>query len=164
MGRDSRAIVSWYGSVYSPKAFDPVNGLGFFMKDPIEEIETAYQELFQVLSGYKEFLGKQKIPLYIFLLPQVFQVQEKNWEWALAEYGLKKSCFDLNEPNKRIMDFCNKAGLNCIDPTTRMKQSHIKTTTNYYLPLGDMHWNAEGHRAFVDAVWKPLFHQIKTNS
>lgn len=161
LGHDSRAIVSWYGSVQSPKAFDPVNGLGFFMKEPHPEILAAYESLFQMLADYKNFEKEHKIPLTILIMPQVFQVQQKNWEWTLAEYGLDDSCFDLNLPNKKIINYCNKTGLTCIDPTAQMKKSHSLSTLNYYLPLGDMHWNAKGHEAFVEAIWEPLNEQFK---
>ena len=53
LGLQERAIISWYGSVYSPKALDPSHGLGFFMKNPIEEVENAYESVFQILLEYQ---------------------------------------------------------------------------------------------------------------
>jgi hypothetical protein len=156
LGLEERAIVSGYGSVYAPKAFDPVHGLGFFMKNPIQEVEGAYESVFQNLLEYQRFLSKYNIPLVVLLFPQRFQVQTRDWELTVKEYALKKKCFDLDRPNKIIMKLCGKKGLKCIDPTSKMRMLHEKTGEELYLPLGDMHWNAKGHEALVDSIWENL--------
>ena len=81
-------------------------------------------------------------------------MQSRDWELTVKEYALDKSCFDLDQPNKRIMKFCEKNNLKCIDPTPKMRILHEITGNEYYLPLGDMHWNAQGHEVLVESIWR----------
>ena len=127
------------------------------MKKPIDEVESAFKIIRQVLLEYKQFLNQYNTQLVIVLFPQRFQVQPSDWELTVKEYRLNETCFDLDQPNNRIIRFCKKNNLECIDPTSNMRMLHEKTGVNYYLPLGDMHWNAQGHEALVESIWGELF-------
>jgi hypothetical protein len=148
---DAVAITSWYGNNMGPdkiRLFDPVNGLGVYADPAPPEVQEAYRRLFRLLDGFKAFCEPRGIFLAVLLFPQRFQVNPADWERAVDKYGLKKSRFDLMGPNKKITAFCRERGICLIDPTAAMAQQFSKTGTNLYFPLGDMHWNREGHRAF----------------
>jgi hypothetical protein len=46
-------IASWYDKE-RPKLFDPVHGLGFYLKDPPSEVQESYDQLRRALRGLKK--------------------------------------------------------------------------------------------------------------
>jgi len=150
--RPRRAIVSWYGHVYPPRLFDANNGFGVFLKNPPEEVEVAYQRLFAILSDVREFCETRGIRLIVAVFPQRFQVQDRDWQAALAAYGLRDEAFDLSAPNDRIRRFCEDSGIPCVDPTTFMRKTYDETGHGYYFSGGDMHWNGAGHALWAEGA------------
>jgi hypothetical protein len=151
-----RAILSWYKEYRSPRLVDPMHGLGFFLKDPPEIVDEAYRRLFQVLEACDSFLAERGVRLVVAIFPQRFQVQPQDWQLAVSEYGLAEGCFDLEAPNARIIRFCRTRSIAVIDPTPEMAVQHRATGLDLYQGRGDMHWNAQGHRAFADAAGTAL--------
>jgi hypothetical protein len=147
-----RAILSWYKEYRSPRLVDPMTGLGFFLRDPPEIVDEAYRRLFQVLEACDSFLAERGVRLVVAIFPQRFQVQPRDWQLAVSEYGLAEGCFDLEAPNARISRFCRARSIAVIDPTPEMAAQHRATGLDLYQGRGDMHWNAQGHRAFADAA------------
>lgn len=158
----SIAINSWYGRKENLKLFDAQNGLGMYIKNPPPEIEQAYQRLFLILADYKEYCQKLRIILLVGIFPQRFQVQPGDWRATTVAYGLNADKFDLMLPNRRILDFCRRNDIACIDPTESMRKYHQKTQNNMYLPRGDMHWNRFGHRAWFDGARPALSAKLQT--
>jgi hypothetical protein len=133
-----------------------MHGLGFFLEQAPEDIEEAYGRLFRVLSAYQTLLDTLGTGLVVAIFPQRFQVQPRDWQMVVAEYGLEESCFDLMAPNRRILSFCEERSITVIDPTRAMAADHRATGADLYQLRGDMHWNARGHRAFFDALTRAL--------
>ena len=79
----------------------------------------------------------------------------------MYEYGLKKSCFDLMLPNKKIKAFCDANDISCIDPTLEMKVDYINNKRSMFAPKGDMHWNKDGHFQYFTHSKKWLFNTVK---
>lgn len=135
---------------YPPNLLDISNGFGAFTNPSPPVIDEAYNRLFRVLTAFQTFCEQKGILLAIQLFPQRYQVQPEDWEKAVRQYGLRSSYFELMRPNKRIREFCEAKGILCIDPTEAMAAYAARAGINLYLPLGDMHWNREGHRTFFD--------------
>ena len=154
--QDSEGINSWYGKQHRPKLFDIANGLAMFMKPSPPMIEEAYQRLFKIIIATQIFCNQHQIVFAVELFPQRFQVQPPDWDRAVEKYSLRKSGFDLMEPNRKIREFCQKHKIVLIDPTEAMAQRYALTGRNMYLPWGDMHWSREGHRAFLECS-QPAF-------
>lgn len=150
--RPRRAIDTWYGHNEPPRIFDPVNGLGMFLADPPEEINVAFERMFQVLRELDSFTEEQGITLVVGVFPQPYQVQAEDWVYARFAYGLRTAAFDLDGPNDRIRAFCVENALTCIDPTEFMQRVHEDTGDRLYFPQGDMHWNARGHEVWLDGT------------
>ena len=148
-------ITSWYGRT-TPKLFDITSGLGFFIKDPPEQIETAFSRTFRLMRGLRDFCRERNLLLAVLMFPQRFQVQPADWEATIRDYNLNRDQFDLEIPNRSIRSFCRKEGLLCIDPTKEMLSLYEKSGVEMYLPRGDMHWNSEGHRAFFESTIEEL--------
>jgi hypothetical protein len=154
--RRPRAMLSWYKEYRSPRTHDPMHGLGFFLDEPPDDIEEAYDRLFRVLEGYRVLLETTGIEFVVAVFPQRFQVQPRDWSLVTAEYGLEPSCFDLSAPNLRIRRFCEANSITFVDPTTAMARNHRATGADLYQLSGDMHWNSRGHRAFFEVLSEAL--------
>jgi hypothetical protein len=97
--------------------------------------------------------------LVVAIFPQRFQVQPEDWRATVIAYNLNTDAFDLMQPNKRILGFCDLNSMVCIDPTAEMAAYHGESGKDLYLPRGDMHWNRDGHRAWFDGA-KPALQKI----
>ncbi|MHB8068272.1 MAG: SGNH/GDSL hydrolase family protein [Desulfobaccales bacterium] len=139
---------------YPPRLFDPNNGLGMYANPPPPEVAEAYQKLNRILEAFQIYCERRGIILVVQLFPQRYQVSSRDWERAVAHYGLKASRFDFMGPNKKIQAFCRKHHIFLIDPTAALAADYARTGINLYLPRGDMHWNREGHRVFFESSQK----------
>jgi hypothetical protein len=165
--QDNEGITSWYGKQHRPKLFDMSNGLAMFMKPLPPMIEDAYQRLFKIILATQMLCNQHQIVFAVELFPQRFQVQPPDWDSSVEKYSLRKSGFDLMEPNRKIREFCQKHKITLIDPTEAMAKRYALTGKTMYLPRGDMHWNKEGHRAFFECsqlsfttLLQPVLHSI----
>jgi hypothetical protein len=154
--RPRRAIVSWYGRADRPKLFDAVNGLGMYLREPPDAIDQAYARLFAILADVKAAGDAAGVRVAVLVFPQRFQVQPADWTAAVAAYHLRPDAFDLMRPNRRIWAWCDATGVPCLDPTVAMRAHHTATGEDLYLPLGDMHWSAAGHRAWFEGAREAL--------
>lgn len=161
-GRSGEAIASWYGHDREDvKLFDPVHGLGLYLKEPPGEVQQSYEELFKTLRALKKVLASKGVDLAIVIFSQRFQVQEEDWSATIADYRLNESCFDLNLPNRMIADFCVKNDIFCIDPTQGMAAAHRMSHRSLFCPQGDMHLNAEGDRVLFDAIKDEVYRKLR---
>jgi hypothetical protein len=146
------AMTPWYDRHKPLKLFDAQNGLGMFIKQSPPEIELAYQRLLQILLDYQQFCDSRGIEFLVAIFPQRYQVQPQDWRATAIAYNLNTDAFDLMQPNKRIVDFCDLNSIICLDPTAEMAAFHRKSGKDLYLPRGDMHWNRYGHSAWFDGT------------
>ena len=134
------------GATGSTRVFSTMtDGLGMFTNPPPPEIVEAYARLCRCLEAFSLICRQHHIIFAVQIFPQRYQVQPGDWDKAVAQYGLKKSRFDLMAPNRRIGACCREHGIECIDPTAAMAQWYAKTRQNMYYPRGDMHLNRMGH-------------------
>jgi hypothetical protein len=139
--------------------FDLANGFGMFTNPPPPEIEEAYRRLFRILEAFSVICRQHHMIFAVQIFPQRYQVQPEDWDRAVAQYGLKRSRFDLMAPNRRIGAFCREHGIRCLDPTAAMARGYAQTRQSIYYPRGDMHWNRAGHRAFFECS-RPALAQL----
>lgn len=154
------AIGTSYNDAPTPRLFDGINGLGVFLREPPPEMERAWERLFAVLVRFGEECDARGIPCAVLVFPQRFQIDARDWELAVARYGLVPGAFDLRAPDRRMAAFCARHALVCVDPTGAMAAAHAQRGEELYLPRGDMHWNAAGHRAFLEAAEPVLAERI----
>ena len=144
------------GITYQPgpyvRFFDPGHSLGLYLRRTPHEARAAFESLFQVLKSIAEWCRSRRILFAATLFPLRIQVQPADWRAALRDLALKEDEFDLMLPNRTILEFCRRASIPCLDPTDEMQRIYRETGSEQYLPNRDMHWNAEGHRAFLQAV------------
>jgi len=151
--RPSYPIMSWYTEYRHPKLLDPTNGLGIFLADPPPAVDEAYRRTFRTLEAMDRICRQRGVRFAVLLLPQRFQVQPEDWQLAVWAYRLREDAFDLEAPGRRLGRFCATTGIEMIDPTPNMRAARARTGTQLYLPIGNMHWNAEGNRALFEACF-----------
>ena len=65
------------------------------------------------------------------------------------------------QPNDRIAAYCEREGIPCLDPTEAMAAAHERTGEQLFMPFGDMHWNAQGARAYFEGLKAQLSPELE---
>jgi len=131
---------------------DAINGLGFCLVPPPPLIDVCFERLSRTLLGYRALADERGFTFAVALFPQRYAVQEEDWNATVAAYGLRRACFDPGAPARRLSAFCAREGITCFDPAAALATARRRTGRSQYLPGGDMHWNADGHRAVFEAL------------
>jgi hypothetical protein len=158
---EGESIISWYGDKGAPRLHDACNGLGEYLVEQPNEVAESYNRLFRIINAYKILSRRYGFTFVIVLFPQRFQIQDEDWVATRKDYRLTEECFDLMKPNRLIMEFCNKNGIFCIDPTNKMKGIYKTKRKSLYFPFGDMHLNADGNSALYDSIKDEIYAFIK---
>lgn len=146
---------SWYGDRYSTRpihAFDPIHALGLFYTPAPALVDETFDRFFQILHGMHASAAVRDMPLATVLFPQRYQISQREWEATVAQYSLNPRVFDLDYANRRILAYCEEQGLPCFDLSPAMRKASTRYRKRLYMALGDMHWNALGHRVAGEAM------------
>jgi len=152
LGRPVQPIGSSRGPGLSRFLLDGVNGLGFCLVPPPPLVDVFYERLSRTILGYRALARERGFAFAVVLFPQRYAVQEEDWNATVAAYGIRRSCFDPGAPARRLSAFCAREGITCFDPAAALAAARRRTGRSQYLPEGDMHWNADGHRAVFEAL------------
>lgn len=145
--RDAPQTVVSDSDTYDKPLLWESHGLALFLKNPPPEVSRAYDALFAVLDSYAKKTAAQGVQFMAVLFPQRYQVSPGDWAETKRVYHLKEDCFDLDRPNRLIIEYCTQRGIHCIDPTARFRSASLG---NLYLPGNDMHWNTKGHALLAE--------------
>ena len=154
-----QAVSSYWNEYREPRLIDG-NGIAMHLDPAPPEIERTYELLFDLLNAYQRLCKHHGIRFMVLIHGQRYQVQRRDLEATLETYSLRRSRFDLMQPNRRIANYCRRAGVPCLDPTEAMAAAHERTGEQMFMPRGDMHWNAQGAKAFFDGIKKELSHEL----
>jgi hypothetical protein len=146
-----QAVSSTWPEASPPRLFDG-NGLGFVLADPPQEIQIAFSRLEAVLRAYRDLARDLGAGFAVVLFPQRYQVQPRDWQAMIDAHALVPACFDLEAATRRILEICERAAIPCRDPTPGMALKSRRVGAGLYLPNGDMHWNAAGHRVLFEEI------------
>ena len=152
LGMPTQPIGSSRGPGPSRFLLDGVNGLGFCLVPPPPLIDVYFERLSRTLLGYRALAAARGFAFAVVLFPQRYAVQEEDWDATVAAYGLRRGCFDPGVPARRLSAFCARERITCFDPAAALAAARRRTGRSQYLPGGDMHWNADGHRAVFEAL------------
>ncbi len=151
-GLPAQPIGSSRGPGLSRFILDGVNGLGICLVRPPPFVDVFFERLSRTLLGYRALAKERGFAFAVVLFPQRYAVQEDDWNATVAAYGLRPSCFDPGAPARRLRAFCAREGITCFDPAPALVEARRRTGRSQYLPGGDMHWSADGHRAVFEAL------------
>jgi len=148
-----QVIASWYEDApTSLHLFDPLHSLGhFFVRRTLAPVEESFGATGRYLAEIAVTATEAGVPVMFVLLPQRFQVSDREWDATLFEYGLAADAFDWHQPNDRLMTICREAGLSCLDLLPAFREA-ATAGEPLYLPRGDMHWNRRGHEVAARAL------------
>ncbi|MFO0982916.1 MAG: hypothetical protein U1E76_14490 [Planctomycetota bacterium] len=153
-------IGCWYEhSEDAPRAMDPVHALGFFLMRPPAQVEESFALVHMALANLKALCDERGARLALIICPQRFQVHPADWDATVARYNLAVGAFDLMRPNGFIRRWAGELAVPCLDLTEPLHRRAAQERACYYLPGGDMHWNAAGHRA-VAVVASPFLREL----
>ncbi|MCR9145298.1 MAG: hypothetical protein NXI24_23870 [bacterium] len=130
------------------------NNIGIFLKD-----ESHAAEMFAVLE--RNLIAAKRLagdtPLYLAFFPQRYQQSEREWRTMVAYYGLRADAFDLDLPNRKIHEICERNALLCFDllPVFRERGDEL-----LHYPY-DMHWNDAGNELAGEAMAEYLAPKIR---
>lgn len=134
--------------VYERDFFTSIN---LFFVPPMPFAEESFRASETTLAGIAALLRARGVEFTVVLLPARFQVDRRDWQLLKQQLALDGQRFDLRAPNRRLLAFCAREGLRCLDPTDAMQARIRDSGERLYRPLGDMHFNEAGN-AFV-AEW-----------
>jgi len=159
---ESEGITSWYGdSWYGDNftnnpihAFDPIHGLGLFYVPTLPEVDVAFVRFQMLMKGMYDSAQQRDIDFIPVLFPQRFQVTQGDWEATVNQFSLNSEHFDLQLPNRRIIESFKNLGIPHLDLLPNMRKEAGAIRQRVYMPLADMHWNAIGHRIAGEEIAK----------
>jgi hypothetical protein len=139
-------------TAFHVRAFDVIHGLGsFYIGNGIEEADLCMLRLGEVLQSTNTLLASEGVRLVVVIIPQRFQVNENEWNLTTSRYQLEPLSFDLDRPNRFIMQWCREHNINCLDLTPALQRS-AANGASLYLLAGDQHWNSDGHRLAAELL------------
>jgi lysophospholipase L1-like esterase len=136
-----------------PYVHDYTHGLGMFLIQVPETVHESYEKLESVLNAYANLSKSAAFELHVSIFPQRFQVNLLDQKKTIEDYHLNAEYFDWELPNKIIQRYCDQLNLNLIDPLDAFKRQAVVM----YLPNGDMHWNAQGHKEMSKVLFDEIF-------
>lgn len=126
--------------------------LGLFCDPVMPEIGAMLVDFESVLSGFKTSVVKHASQLLIVIFPVRIQVCKKDWNLLKRFYAIDQAHFDLNYPNKRILQLCRHNEIQCLDLTPHIRQHYEKGGAVLYRPRGDMHLNEQGQKLAASII------------
>jgi len=159
---DETGIISWYAGSRPNRinALDPANGLGLFYTPLMADLSLCLDHFQSQLTLARQLVEENNAEMLVVLFPQRYQVNGREWRATHRRYLLNLAHFDLEQPNRIILAGCEQENVACFDLLPAFRQA---AGGPLYMPLGDMHWNARGHRiageAIADYVWSDYLGQ-----
>jgi hypothetical protein len=132
------------------RLLDGYANLGFFFSAGSRVVEPMWERFFEILQEMDQTARSEGAVFVLVIFPQRFQVQPRDWQVMCDHAGLVSRDFDLELPERRILDYCRQHGILCLDLLEPMRQA--AATQDLYLPAGDMHFNQVGTRIAATRV------------
>jgi hypothetical protein len=130
-----------------------------------------HREIYPTSTGYiflREWTKDQEALFYSFLnqsldIAKIASENERDVVFVIFPNkaqvenaaDLTSSIYDAGLPDKRILDFCDKHGLRCLDLLPPLRSAYDRGHRPLYFP-GDRHLNAQGNRLAAAAVCEYL--------
>jgi hypothetical protein len=144
-------LISWSRRrhVYATDAFV---SLGLFYRPGMPEIQAVYQDMDEMLTGMSQTVTADGATFLVVLFPVRMQVAEKDWHLLTRFYALDPDKFDLQKPNRHILTFCERWGIECLDSLPALRQWYETHREPVYRARGDMHFNEIGQRVVAEDI------------
>ena len=126
----------------------------FYKKEYSDDVERGWNETFNFLMRIKNLTEAKNSTLVVVIIPVGEQVHKEDWELRKMEYGLNEKDFDLEKPQKKLINFCEGNIISYIDLLPKFKEKAMNGDRLYY--KSDVHWNEKGHELAADIIAESL--------
>jgi lysophospholipase L1-like esterase len=109
------------------------------------EMNVTQEQLKNLANLAKRFSFK----LLIVVIPEPIQVDLQKWVEVVQHVGKKGLDYQLDNPNKRIVEFCNKLGVPVLDLLPVFTQTQHGERLYFEL---DRHWTLRGNALAAEVV------------
>lgn len=147
------------------RANHPVTPIPFFVyqSPPDERFQAAWALTEAILARLRDEVESRGGRLVVILAPAPEQVYPTRWERTLAANpAMQTLSWDLDAPNRRLVDFLASEGIPYLDllPVFRQAAGQADTPPLYF--RHDQHWTAAGHRLAAETIHDFLLHKDLT--
>jgi hypothetical protein len=108
--------------------------------------EENYANFFVWLEHFRQTVKEKFL---VVLIPDEFQVNDALYGELTALPGIAGQPADRFLPQKRILEFCRKQKIDCLDLLPVLQEAE-KSGHTYH--VRDTHWNARGNRIAAEAI------------
>jgi hypothetical protein len=129
-----------------------LTSLGLFYTPLMPEVDDWFREFHEIVGGMRQQVLFNGSEFLIVIFPTRFQVDDRDWRALTRFYGLNASKFDLDYPNRRVLEICRQAGISCLDLTPRIREAIRDHGDRLFMGRGDMHLNAAGQALAAEAI------------
>jgi hypothetical protein len=121
-----------------------LTSLGLIYSPLLPEVDHWFREFHEIIVGMKKRVAANGSDFLLVLFPTRCQVDDRDWQALTRFYCLDASKFDLDYPNRRILEFCQQDQISCLDLTPRFRDVIRERGDRLYMGRGDMHFNVRG--------------------
>lgn len=114
-----------------------------------ERMEKNWAKTQTILSDFSEATRASGQRLIIVILPAIYQVYNSAWDEYIRALKLDPSRYDLEKPQKVLMEFCQSKGIECVDALPPLRA--LASNAGLYFPV-DGHPTAAGHKVIAQAI------------
>lgn len=126
--------------------------------DPCPGYQKGWAITEKILKQWgKTVQSNGSVPALI-VIPHSLQVYPKLWEQALAEHCLAPGDFSLEQPGRRLAEFCRPHGIHVLDLLPGLRRAAPESLPLYY--FRNPHWTEEGHRVTAGLIAEFLREEI----
>ncbi len=122
-----------------------IGELDLFSVEQNPQVTKAYQATQNILSNLNKSVSELGAKLTVVIIPAKSQVDPARFERELANLRLDFDKFNLDNPNRQLIDMLDAMGIEYIDLTPgflEYRQNNPERTLYFKV---DKHWNSAGH-------------------
>jgi lysophospholipase L1-like esterase len=126
---------------------------------PPRRIRDGWARTEELLREFRDVVRGGGADLLVLLVPDEFQVSAALFKAIIEAKGLQASSYDLDLPQRRLRDFCEREGIDVVDvlPVFRERTERGEVL---YVPE-DTHWNEAGNRLAAEELLEPVAARIR---
>ncbi len=137
------------------QAADTCVSLGLFYVPLMPQIEAIYSDFEETIREFHRTVQTNNGTLAIVLFPTAGQIGGKEWALLRDLYFLEEKKFDLDYPNARILEFCQKNNIACSDVLPLFKKTVAENpAARLFRFRGDMHYNEKGQKLAAEEMYR----------
>jgi hypothetical protein len=114
-----------------------------------ERMQKNWAKTQTILSDFGKATRANGQRLIIVILPAIYQVYNSAWDEYIRALKLDPTRYDLEKPQKVLMEFCKAEGIECVDALPALRAG--ATNAGLYFPV-DGHPTAAGHKVIAEAI------------